>query len=141
MSHNETETILLVPIPINAKRRRERGYNQCELLAREMQKQCADGHRPGISINTDMLSRVRNKKTFAGKTLEKQAFKKREERIAGMRGAFRANPEPLRKNPDMMDRTVVIIDDVLTTGSTMDEAILTLQNAGYKKVFGLALAH
>ncbi len=126
---------VIIPMPIHQKRRRERGYNQCELLAREMKKHC-DSKNCCIEIRTDILFR-----NYRKENAKKQAFKKRAERIAGMKGVFSAHQSVLGKIENFSGRQFIIIDDVLTTGSTMNEAILTLQKAGCKNVSGLALAH
>ena len=125
---------IIIPMPIRQKRRRERGYNQCELLTDEILR-CCPGEMK-MEIRTDILFRARQR----GGT-KKQAFKKRAERIAGMRGAFSVNEYAIRKIENLESRDVIVIDDVLTTSSTMNEALSVLRKAGYKNVSGLAFAH
>lgn len=131
---------IIIPMPIRQKRRHDRGYNQCELLADEMRRHCPDEIK--MEIRTDILFRARQHGGVKGvKNDKKQAFKNRAERIAGMRGAFSVNKYAIGKIEDAESRDVIVIDDVLTTGSTMNEAISTLRKAGYKNVSGLTLAH
>lgn len=131
---------IIIPMPIRQKRRRERGYNQCELLADEMRRHCLDEIK--MEIRTDILFRARQRAGAKGlKNDKKQAFKNRAERIAGVRGAFSVNEYAIGKIKDVESRDIIVIDDVLTTGSTMNEAMSALRKAGYKNVSGLALAH
>jgi ComF family protein len=119
------EGSILVPMPITKRRRRERGYNQCELLVdaiirrepRRFKKEC------------DLLQRTVN--------ASQQKLKNRKERISSSGGLFAAGETHRVSNIS----TVVVIDDVLTTGSTMKEAIDTLKKAGFADVRGLTLAH
>jgi len=125
----ESSVPIVIPMPIHRKRLRERGYNQCELLARKIKNL-------DIEIRTDILFRKYRKENA-----KKQAFKNRSERHTGMKGVFYANVSAIEKIQDLSTRRIIVLDDVLTTGSTMNEAILTLQKAGCKNVSGLALAH
>lgn len=112
---------VIVPIPLGTKRYRERGMNQAEEVAR----QAIGVH--GIGIDSSLLTRVRE--TVSQVSLPRQA---REE---NMRGAFaptrRADPSS----------TYILLDDVVTTGATMQAAIDALQEAGAKDIIPLALAH
>jgi ComF family protein len=131
-----TLPFIIIPIPISQTRRRERGYNQCELVAREMQLHIKKSGI-NIEIRTDILFRSRQK-INGKKKMEKQAFKNRRERIEGMRGAFFVRTE---KASVLASRRIIIIDDVLTTGSTIREAVAELRKAGCEHVSALALAH
>jgi len=126
----ESSTPIIIPIPIHKKRLRERGYNQCELLAQEIEKNF------NIEIRTDILFRKYRKENA-----KKQAFKNRSERHNGIKDIFSVNTTAIKKIPNLASQHIIIIDDVITTGSTINEAILTLQNAGCKNISGLVLAH
>lgn len=128
---------LLIPIPITAKRRRERGYNQCELLIDEVVRLDV-GHR-FIALK-DLLIRTQN--SIAQKTKDRQA------RLEGARGLFEVSKNKQIKSQSGQIRVdadmsvpIVVIDDVVTTGSTMKEAIDVLKAAGFSDVRGLSLAH
>ena len=124
----ETEGVcapLLVPIPLAKKRQRERGFNQSELLAKEMTRLCAGV----IELKTDAL--------FKTKETESQTqSKNRESRINNLNGCFAVkNPEEVK------GRNIVLVDDVATTGATLAEARKALLAAGARKVFAVTVAH
>jgi ComF family protein len=108
----------LVPIPIHRRRQRERGYNQAELLANALSEHCDLRVRPA-------LERVRDTPSQVGLT--------RAERRSNLEGAFApvaAVAAGLRP---------VLIDDVQTSGATLEEAAQTLRSAGAHAVFALTL--
>jgi len=117
-----TESALLIPIPLFTDRLRERGYNQSERLAGEIARAL-----PLLTLTPSALTRTRN--------TPRQTELKRKERLANMEGAFEANA------PIIEGRTCVLIDDVVTTGSTLEEARKTLMSAGAHKVIAIALAY
>lgn len=110
---------MLVPVPLAPRRFRERGYNQAMELARYVEQRLA------VPLRTDLVVRTRE-------TREQVALDKRERR-KNIRGAFAA----LSKLPA---RHVAIIDDVITTGSTVNELARVLKRAGAQKVEVWALA-
>jgi ComF family protein len=118
---------IIVPIPITARRRRERGFNQCELLLKEVER--LDTDRRWI-FRDDLLVRTQH--------ISRQTLKGRTERLESARGIF-AITEHARDQ--LKGRTVVIIDDVITTGSTILEAMETVRKAGAEKVIGISVAH
>lgn len=116
-------TALLVPIPISKERRKERGYNQCEVLIKVIEK--LDSEKK-YSIDFNILKRVRH--------LDRQTLKTRKERLQDTDHIFSALKKPLTQ-------PIIIIDDVATTGSTLREARETLLSVGYTDVRALTLAH
>jgi ComF family protein len=126
--------IIIVPIPITQRRKNERGYNQCELLVDEMKRLDTDNK---LTIRKDLLERIHH--------LSRQTLKNRKDRLKSAKGIFivneKAAEEIARGGFEFNNTFIVIIDDVITTGSTMKEAIATLKNAGFENVFGLSLAH
>jgi len=116
-----TSNIRLVPVPLGKARRKERGYNQAEEIARRAAREL------GIAIDAGLL--VRARETASQVSLPRH---KREE---NMRGAFRATR---RADPS---HTYIIIDDVLTTGATLQAAIDALRDAGAEHIVPIALAH
>ena len=110
----------IIPIPLHRKRRAKRGYNQAELLAREI------GKRMGIPVRTKLLLRVKNT------TPLKQLNPK--ERQNNLKKAF------LITGNDVKLKTILLVDDIYTTGSTMDEAARTLRRAGVENICYVALA-
>ena len=109
----------LVPVPLHPLRRRERGYNQAELLAQAISK------RTGIPV-LNILQRVRNTTT--------QTHFDRKQRMKNLRKAFKT-----RSNRQIKGRQILLVDDVLTTGSTMDECARELLAAGTDRVYALAI--
>jgi ComF family protein len=105
---------LIVPVPLHPAKRRERGFNQAELLAESLTDRVSAPLRP-------VLERTRY-------TTTQTAFD-RSERMENLRGAFR-----LRKNSDVRHLRVLLIDDVLTTGSTLSECARVLKKAGATSV-------
>ncbi len=119
------EKILLIPVPLFRDRQKKRGFNQAERLTRALTKQDPSlfEHQPKV------LKKTRS-------TATQVSQKNRSARLHNLAGAFAIN------NPDIIkNRIVIIVDDIITTGATMDEIRKTLEQAGAKIVFGLAVAH
>ncbi|KKU78672.1 MAG: hypothetical protein UY06_C0043G0011 [Candidatus Amesbacteria bacterium GW2011_GWA2_47_70] len=114
------EKPVVVPVPLHEKRYRERGFNQAEVIA----KSFAARHK--LSCNSHLLFRVRD--------TGHQAGRERDERLKAVQGAFVITPH------NSLPTTVLLIDDVWTTGATMCECCRVLKKAGIEKVWGLALA-
>ena len=101
---------IVVPVPLHRARKRERGFNQAELLAQLLSA------RAGLKMR-EPLERIRYTTT--------QTVFDRAERMKNLRDAFR-----LRKNANVRGLRVLLIDDVLTTGSTLSECARVLKRAG-----------
>jgi ComF family protein len=112
---------VLVPVPLHRRRLRERGYNQSALLARRL------GKRTGIPVSGDCLVRSRQTPPQA-RTV---SVRERRENVAGV---FACRDERLR------DEQVLLIDDVATSGATMEACAAALKAAGASSVWGLTLA-
>ena len=113
---------VIVPIPISRKRRRERGYNQTELLAKEI------GKLTRIPVETKGLIRI--KETRAQKVLNVR------ERRKNLKDAFRWTGDG-----NMLDeRNILLVDDIYTTGSTIDEAARILKKSGAKNVYFMTIS-
>ena len=110
----------VVPVPLHKERERERGFNQAELLAGVVANRF---HRP---VLRKALARTRRTSPQAGKPRE---------RTRNVRGAFAVgNPETVK------DRTLLLVDDVFTTGATVNECAKVLMKAGAQGVFVYTLA-
>ena len=101
---------ILVAVPLHPARQRERGFNQADLLVKSLSQRTSVQLKP-------VLERIRYTKT--------QTAFDRAERMENLRDAFR-----LRKNADVQGCRVLLIDDVLTTGSTLSECARVLKAAG-----------
>ncbi len=109
---------VLVPVPLSGQRLVERGYNQSELLAKRLSE------ARGISCNPSLLRRVRH--------TEKQAQLSGVERNQNVEGAFAAD--------GAHGLSVLLIDDVVTTGSTLRECASALRNKGATAVYAIAVS-
>ena len=110
---------VIVPVPVHPSRKRQRGFNQAELLAERI------GRRLEIPVCAKGLRRV--KKTLPQKQLNQ------EERLRNLQRAF--VPGRLPKGV----RTVLLVDDIYTTGSTMEACGQALKTMGVEKVYGVTL--
>jgi ComF family protein len=113
---------ILVPVPLHASKRSERGFNQSELIVRAAAK-----YLPQPLEIAAVLKRHRATHSQVGLT--------REERIANLRDAFRVI-DPAR----VKGRTVIVVDDVMTTGSTISECARVLKKAGAEQVWAATVA-
>ena len=104
----------IVPVPLHPTRERERGFNQALVLAEGLAR------RSGIPL-ADCLQRTRYTTT--------QTLFDREARMENLRGAFQ-----MRQSADVRNLHLLLIDDVLTTGSTVEECARVLQSAGAASV-------
>lgn len=116
------KTAIVVPIPLHRARKRERGFNQAEEIGKRFAASL------GLLYRDDILSRT----AYTRSQVECADFRERRKNITGVFTA-RAIPEMLRK-------TVVLIDDIATSRSTMDEAARVLKEAGARAVWGVTMA-
>ena len=114
---------VIAPIPLHRLRLFKRRYNQAALLAQNL------GVLSGKPVFVDAL--LRTKPTPA------QGHMNRKERQANVKGAFNVNPHCLAA---MKDKTVMLVDDVMTTGATLNECSQVLLDAGARGVKALTLA-
>lgn len=117
---------IFVPIPLHPEKLRQRGYNQAEILAKDL------GKRFGIPV-IPLLKRV--KKTHTQITL------KREERMENISGAFEVDKSTTSTTGITSLKHIILVDDVITSGATMLEAGNVLKRNGVSEVWGIALAH
>ena len=113
---------VLIPVPLHPVKKRERGYNQAEFIARGISEIC------GIPVLCNLVKRVKNTET--------QTHLNAEERHANMLNAFSV-PD---KAPLIDIQAVILIDDVFTTGATMNSAAHILKVQGIPSIKGLTVA-
>lgn len=116
---------ILVPVPLHWRRRSKRGFNQAELISKYLLKKF-----PNCLLKIEnILTRTRNTST--------QTILEKSEREKNMRGAFK-----VLKRAEKIPKTsrLILIDDVMTTTSTMSECARVLKRAGFKNVDAFAFA-
>ncbi len=111
----------VLPMPMHPGRCRQRGYNQSERLARVVAREI------GLPLDTGLLMRARATRPQVGLTATR--------RRRNLQGAFRVS-----RPQDTRGRTFLLIDDVMTTGSSLSECAAMLKLAGAAHVYALALA-
>ena len=114
---------VIIPVPIHKKKLRQRGFNQAELMAKPLSK--------AWGLVFDKKALIRTKSTSAMSSLDPL------ERRANVAGAF-----VIDKGQEgvVKDKSILLVDDVYTTGSTVDECSRVLLDAGAKDVYVLTLA-
>lgn len=115
---------VFIPIPLHPSRLRDRGFNQAEVLGKLLAR------RLHIPLRTDILRRVK-------KTTPQVEMKDRKERLRNMKNIFEINPATIEQ---WNNKTIILFDDVFTTGATMRAAGETLKRAGAKRVWALTMA-
>lgn len=116
----QTPVDAIVPIPLHARRYRQRGYNQAELLARRLSQQLQ------IPLNTSTLQRIQHTRSQVGLS--------RAARHANVADAFAVTDQQL------WGQHILLVDDVFTTGATLSAATDALLAAGVTAVSGYCLA-
>jgi ComF family protein len=115
----KAEFSAVVPVPLFSARRRERGFNQSEELARFL------GSQLYLQVKPDLLRRIRSTGT--------QTRLSRRERAENIRGAFEASAIE-----EIAGKTLLLVDDVHTTGATLNECAKALKEAGAAAVYCIA---
>ena len=112
---------LVIPVPLHRARHRERGFNQSDLLAEGISEAA------GVAVGKGILKRRKNTKD--------QTHLNAQQRAENVKDAF------VVKRPDLTDANkVILVDDVMTTGATLNECAGMLRTAGVKEVFAATLA-
>lgn len=111
----------IIPVPVHPRRLIHRGYNQCAILSRKL------GARFNIPAPTDVLVKTRN--------TVPQTRLNRKQRVENIKGSF-----AVKKPAEVDGKSVLVVDDVFTTGSTLSEAAITLKRHGAAVVQALVLA-
>ncbi len=115
----------LIPIPLSKKRYMERGFNQSELLCKEL-----------LILSPTSFVLEKNVLLKQKDTPHQAHIKDRQTRLKNIIGSFYI------KNPKIIkNKNIILIDDVTTTGATLSEAKKILKQAGAKKIIALTIAH
>ena len=116
----EWQADAIIPVPLHPARLKERGYNQSLILAEDL------GRGYDIPIRDTLLKRIRN--------TQMQSMTSREERQANVKDAFRASKR-------CRGLSIILVDDVITSGSTSEECARALKAAGADKVYVIAACY
>ena len=114
---------MILPVPVHKTKKSLRGYNQAALIAEEFSR------RAGFTADDDVL--IRTRETHIMRSLGP------EQRRENIRGAFGIRP---RRMPEIAGKNILLIDDIYTTGATIDELAAVLRDAGAARVDFLAFA-
>jgi ComF family protein len=127
---SQTRPAMVVPVPLHARKLRQRGFNQSELIARAAIQRDAGSFGAGsghLELNLRVLERRRETQSQTGLT--------RHQRRENIRGSFAvARPE------EIAGREILLVDDVFTTGTTVSECARVLRRAGASKVWVATVA-
>lgn len=115
--------VVLIPIPMSTFRRYKRGYNHSELIAREFSKQL------NIPIYNNILIKSESVR-------QQSKLKSRKDRLKNIKNTFE-----VKKKENILNKHIILIDDVTTTGATFLSAYETLQKAGLKNISAICIAH
>ncbi len=112
---------IIIPVPVHKKRKQKRGYNQTEIIAREIAKAL------DIKIVTDVLIKNKN--------IKPQSQLTKRDRKQNVKNAFK-----VQNNKKIINKSILIFDDVYTTGSTINECSKVIKLAGAKNIGILTIA-
>lgn len=112
----------VIPVPLHPLRQKKRGYNQSELLCIPLKEKLE------LDVDSAILVKTNDTRSQAGLS--------RNERIENLEGAFKVSD-----NRKVKGKIILLVDDVFTTGTTINECSKTLLDAGAKEVYSITLAH
>lgn len=118
--------IILIPIPLAKKRKIERGFNQAELLCKELIK---IDKNINFIYKKDILIKPKD-------TIHQANIENRDKRLKNLVGSFIVKDPTIIKN-----KNIILIDDVTTTGATLSEARKTLKKEGARSIIAFTIAH
>jgi ComF family protein len=105
----------IVPVPLHSKKLKQRSYNQSEAFARGL------AHGLDVPCRVDLIRRAKH--------TESQTHKSRFERVKNMQDAF-----IIKDDQDLKDKHILVVDDVITTGSTLEACAHALEQAGVRYI-------
>ncbi|WP_235715933.1 ComF family protein [Acetivibrio cellulolyticus] len=112
---------IIISVPLHCKKEHKRGYNQSHLISKQL------GKLLGIEVSKSLLVRTKN--------TDSQSLLNRSERLQNVKDAFRVT------NVNAVDgKSILILDDILTTGTTLNECCKVLKNAGASKITAAVVA-
>ncbi len=121
-----SDRIILIPIPMSTSRRKERGFNQTEEIAEVIIKMDDEKILEYTSVTL-----IKTKETSS-----QTKTKSKRERLENLKNSF-----SVTEKEKVTNKTIILIDDVITTGSTISEARRVLKEAGAKEIYAYTIAH
>lgn len=118
--HEKWVIDMITAIPLSSSRKKDRGYNQAEILAKPIAR------KMNLPYSEKLVYRKKQTSSQVGLSVKERQF--------NMKDAFKADPQVVK------DKNILLVDDVATTGATMDACAKALLEAGCRKVYGLTLA-
>ena len=112
---------IIIPVPIHKERKRQRGYNQCELIAKEISKKLR------IDMENDVLLKIKNTKP--------QSTMNKENRKNNAKDVY-----TIQKTEKIIGKKILLLDDIYTTGSTLNECSRIIKTAKPEKIGILTIA-
>lgn len=126
---NNYKQILIIPVPISNKRLKKRGFNQAQIIAESIFKNINKEERSGYKLALNVIKKVKDKTPQA-------SIHSKKERLNSPKGTFEII------NPALLAGSIcIIIDDITTTGGTINEVRRMLIASGAQDAFGLTIAH
>ncbi len=123
---SQGQNIFVIPVPISKKRFSTRGYNQSEIIAKGFCLSCEENI---LDFRNDIIYKKIE-------TIPQAKILNRKIRLKNVQNVF-----TIEKSKIIKGKTILVVDDVITTGATINEIIKILKKAGAKKVIGIAMAH
>ena len=124
ITYLKENNFIIVPLPLHPRKKRERGFNQSELIAEELSK------KTNLKIETNIIKRIKN-------TKPQVELREKKERENNVKDCFQVNPS---FNKNLIPKKILLLDDVFTTGATMNEAAKILKNNKVKEIIYLVVA-
>lgn len=122
---NNYRKIYLIPVPISKKHFKQRGFNQAEVIAKSVMSYCPIK----LTLSTDIIKKV-------VETQSQASIKSRNERLLNPKNTFR-----VVQGQNLENSLCIIVDDITTTGGTINEIKRVLLENGAKRVVGITIAH
>ena len=127
LSMTKNKQIILIPVPLHKKRENYRGFNQSEVICKKIKERLGNC----VTIS-HAIKRTKN--------TSQQAKLNKKERHENLENAFIINKKARFENRAKNDSIIFIVDDVCTTGSTLENCAMILKDSNIKKVYGLVVA-
>lgn len=122
---------LIMPVPLHKKRKVWRGFNQAEILGRELSRIKTNYHELG---KMEFINKILVRKRYTTPQMELD----REQRLKNLKDVFQI--EERSSGSSLQEKNILLVDDITTTGATLEECAKVLKNTGAKSVWAIVLA-